>query len=66
MDLGQAAQWLDGNVPNITNTNSTTSMYQLSTDSEFHFVLMTILANSNGQGAATGEVLQVAELANCH
>ena len=60
MDLGQAAQWLDGNVPNITNTNSTASMYQLSTDSEFHFVLTTILANSNGQGAATGEVLRLA------
>lgn len=35
-------------------------MYQLSTDSEFHFVLMTVLANSNGQGASTGEVLRLA------
>ncbi|KAF2096263.1 alpha/beta-hydrolase [Rhizodiscina lignyota] len=52
--------WLHGNVPNVTLTNSTTSMYQVSSDSEFSFILERALAASNGGGAATGEVLRAA------
>ncbi|KAI5459441.1 Alpha/Beta hydrolase protein [Mariannaea sp. PMI_226] len=46
--------------PNATITNSTTSMYQLSSDSEFAFVLSEYLSLSNEGGAATGEVLRAA------
>jgi len=49
-----------GTIPNVTITNSTTSMYQLSSDTEFAFVLETFLSLANGGGAATGEVLRAA------
>ncbi|KAF7621596.1 Alpha/Beta hydrolase protein [Aspergillus flavus] len=47
-------------IPNVTITNSTTSIYQLSSDSEFAFVLETFLSFANGGGAATGEILRAA------
>ncbi|KAE8379708.1 Alpha/Beta hydrolase protein [Aspergillus bertholletiae] len=50
----------NASIPNITITNSTSSIYQLSSDSEFAFVLETFLSMSNGGGAATGEVLRAA------
>lgn len=47
-------------IPNVTITNSTTSMYQLSKDTEFAFVFETFLALAEGGGAATGEILRAA------
>ncbi|KAF5012517.1 hypothetical protein FDECE_1443 [Fusarium decemcellulare] len=46
--------------PNITITNATTSMHQLSSDSEFAFILSEYLSLSNEEGAATGEILRAA------
>ncbi|KAH6880403.1 Alpha/Beta hydrolase protein [Thelonectria olida] len=46
--------------PNITITNTTTSMKPLSSDSEFAFILSEYLSLSNEGGAATGEVLRAA------
>ena len=53
-------QVVHGSIPNVTITNSTTNMYQLSSDPEFAFVLETFLSLSNGGGAATGEILRAA------
>ncbi|CAI7564967.1 unnamed protein product [Penicillium pancosmium] len=40
--------------------NNKNAIYQLSNDTEFAFVLETVLALSNGGGASTGEVLRAA------
>jgi hypothetical protein len=47
-------------IPNVTITNSTTSMYQLSKDTQFASALETFLALANGGGAASGEILRAA------
>ncbi|KAL6407094.1 hypothetical protein AUP68_09920 [Ilyonectria robusta] len=46
--------------PNITLSNETTSMHQLSPDSEFAFILTEYLSLSNEGGAATSEILRAA------
>ncbi|KAJ5775818.1 Alpha/Beta hydrolase protein [Penicillium nucicola] len=46
--------------PNITVTNATTAMYQLSSDSEFAFILSEYLSLANEGGAASGEILRAA------
>ncbi|XEV01647.1 hypothetical protein FSHL1_006934 [Fusarium sambucinum] len=46
--------------PNVTITNTTTSMYPLSDDSEFAFILSEYLSLANEGGSATGEVLRAA------
>ncbi|RSL88501.1 hypothetical protein CEP52_015197 [Fusarium oligoseptatum] len=48
--------------PNVTLSNSTTSMYQLSSDAEFAFILEEYLSLANEEGAATGEILRAAAL----
>ncbi|KAM6522031.1 hypothetical protein FALCPG4_011724 [Fusarium falciforme] len=48
--------------PNVTLSNSATSMHQLSSDSEFAFILEEYLSLSNEEGAATGEILRAAAL----
>ncbi|KAB8226932.1 alpha/beta hydrolase family protein [Aspergillus alliaceus] len=50
----------NASIPNVTITNSTTSIHQLSSDPEFAFALETFLSFSNGGGASTGEVLRAA------
>ncbi|KAF4963474.1 hypothetical protein FSARC_8523 [Fusarium sarcochroum] len=46
--------------PNVTLTNTTTSMYSLSNDTEFAFILSEYLSLANEGGSATGEVLRAA------
>ncbi|KAF5540867.1 hydrolase or acyltransferase (alpha beta hydrolase superfamily) [Fusarium phyllophilum] len=46
--------------PNVTISNTTTSMFQLSNDTEFSFILSEYLSLANEGGSATGEVLRAA------
>ncbi|KAF4945727.1 hypothetical protein FGADI_11730 [Fusarium gaditjirri] len=46
--------------PNVTISNTTTSMFQLSNDTEFSFILSEYLSLANQGGSATGEVLRAA------
>ncbi|KAF5638735.1 hydrolase or acyltransferase (alpha beta hydrolase superfamily) [Fusarium tjaetaba] len=46
--------------PNATISNTATSMFQLSNDTEFSFVLSEYLSLANEGGSATGEVLRAA------
>ncbi|PNP73516.1 hypothetical protein FNYG_13110 [Fusarium nygamai] len=42
--------------PNVTISNTTTSMFQLSNDTEFSFILSEYLSLANEGGSATGEI----------
>ncbi|KAH8705977.1 Alpha/Beta hydrolase protein [Talaromyces proteolyticus] len=55
-----ASVFAQGKIPNVTITNSTTSMHQLSSDPEFAFVLETFMSLASGGGVATGEMLRAA------
>ncbi|KPM42658.1 hypothetical protein AK830_g3883 [Neonectria ditissima] len=55
-----SASYDTGYPPNITILNETANMYQLSSDSEFNFILAEYLSLANEGGAATGEVLRAA------
>ncbi|KAF4442926.1 hypothetical protein F53441_11570 [Fusarium austroafricanum] len=46
--------------PNVTISNTTTSMFPLSEDHEFSFILSEYLSLANEGGSATGEVLRAA------
>ncbi|KAJ9415185.1 Alpha/Beta hydrolase protein [Fusarium oxysporum] len=46
--------------PNVTISDTTTSMFQLSNDTEFSFILSEYLSLANEGGSATGEVLRAA------
>ncbi|KAF7558125.1 hypothetical protein G7Z17_g186 [Cylindrodendrum hubeiense] len=54
------AKYAQGYPPNVTLSNQTASMYQLSEDSEFAFILNEYASLANEGGAASSEILRAA------